>query len=172
MLSQEFRYYEGKEEKKLYLQKDYLADFTENSSFIKNIDPKGKLLKKQGTVSIYQVGDPKIRNQIQKGTLTKSLKPQSKLSEVFSTHPSGGPKIALPGNIIIKFKDSVSKSQIDQILQSKNLKVIRIQKILEQDYYIIESPSGLASLELANQLASLPEVEYSKPDLWIEISKR
>lgn len=173
--SQEYSFFEGKEEKKLYLQKDYLVDFSNNESFhnINAIDKNAKLHKQIGSVKIYEITDNDIKKKIEKGiSHTINLKTHSKISEVFSFHPKGGPKVALPGNVIVKFKDSISDQEIQKILKSKGLKVIQIQKILDKDYYIIEFLPGLPSLELANQLRNLPEVEYSKPDLWIEISKR
>lgn len=169
---QEYSFYEGKEEKKLYLQKDYLADFSNEDTFQNAIDKNAKLHKQIGVVKIYEISDYNIKKKIEKGIFTKNLKTTSKISEVFSFYPKGGPKIALPGNIIVKFKDTIAKDQIESILKSKGLKIIRIQKILDKEYFILETPPGLPSLELANQLRNLPEVEYSKPDLWIEISKR
>lgn len=172
LYSQEFRYYEGSEEKKLYLQKDYIVDFSKQSSFTKNIDKKAKVVKQIGLAKIYLVSDPNIKNQIQTGRFSKNLKNQSQISEVFTANPQGGPKIALPGNIILAFKDTVTKSQIESFLQQRKLKVVKTLSLLNKEYYVIESSAGIASLELANQLRELPEIEYSKPDLWIEVSKR
>ncbi len=172
IFSQEYSYFDGNEEKKIYLQKDYLVDFSKTSTITKNIDPKANFIKQIGIAKIYKISNPNVKNQIQKGILTKNLKNKDKVSEVFTSSPGGGPKIAFPGNIIIAFKENISKNDIENFLNKRQLNVVRTQTILNKEYYIIESPAGLASLELANQLRTLPEVEYSKPDMWIEISKR
>lgn len=172
LVAQEFTYYDGNQEKKLYLKKEYVVDFSEQNTFSKHINNKGTLIKQTGIAKIYHVKDKTLISDIKKGTFTKSLGSSYKVSEVFTNHPNGGSLIALPGRVIISFKDSITEQQIENFLKSRNLNVIRKQNILNKNYYVISAPAGIASLELANQLRTQPEIEYSKPDLWIEISKR
>lgn len=172
LVAQEFIYYDGNQEKKLYLKNDYVIDFSEQNTFSKHINNKGTLIKQNGIAKIYQIKDKTLLSDIKKGTYTKNIGTSYKVSEVFTSQPEGGSMIALPGRIIISFKDSITEQQIQNFLKSRNLNVIRKQNILNKDYYVLSTPAGIASLELANQLRTQPEIEYSKPDLWMDISKR
>lgn len=173
LIAQEYFYYDGTEKKRLYLKKDYIIDFSEEDHFSRQIQNKGTIIKKIGNAKIYQVKDKDMISKIKKGVLSKSQQNTSfKISEVFTTDPNSGTMMALPGRIILSFKDNITKEQIENFLQSRNLQVIRKQMILNKEYYVISAPTGIASLELANELRLQPEIEISRPDFWIEISKR
>jgi hypothetical protein len=167
----EYRYYDGEKEIKVYLQEDLVAEFNSKSnSYVKSMDPSSMPIKKAGLVNVYKISNASLKSQIKQGTLTKNLQQASNVSEVFRS--DSGTLMALPGNIILTFKNGVNESQIQSLLKKYGLTLVRTNMILDKTYYIVKYKPGIAALELANQLRNESMVESSQPDWWIEFSLR
>jgi hypothetical protein len=167
----EYLYYDGEKEIKVYLQEDLVAEFNSKSnSYVKSMDPSSMPIKKAGLVNVYKISNASLKSQLKQGTLTKNLQQTSNVSEVFRS--DSGTLMALPGNIILTFKNGVNESQIQSLLKKYGLTLVRTNMILDKTYYIVKYKPGIAALELANQLRNESMVESSQPDWWKEFSLR
>ncbi|MCS7205907.1 MAG: hypothetical protein NZ853_09425 [Leptospiraceae bacterium] len=165
----EFIYYDGNTPKRVFLQEDLIAEI-EGSNYASRFRASIKEEKNYGKIKIYKIKNPKIQQNIRSGGYTKSLSKQYKLSEVF--RGEGGSLMFLPGGVIVRFKEGIDESTIQEFFKNKNLSVKRVQTINERNYYLVSTPPGLASLEIANQLSTEPIIDYSTPDWWIEAQKK
>ncbi|EHQ07891.1 S8 family serine peptidase [Leptonema illini] len=163
-------YYDGDTQRTIYLRPDLLAEFGDSKAVTK-ADPSASPLKNQGMAVIYRVSDSGVKTKIRQGTFSRSIN-GAVVSEVFSSSPGGGALSALPGNIIIQFKDDQTRTQINAFLQARSLPVVRTMQIGVSEFYVVKSTPGIASLETANQLRLLPEVKSAQPDWWREVSRR
>jgi hypothetical protein len=104
--------------------------------------------------------------------------PPSSKSKAFSTgtpaslvfhegSSTAGRLMALPGGVIVHFKPEWSNDQISNWLSSKSY-IVRQKLAIKGNWYVIQSPSGQASLDLANQIHESGEVLSASPDWWKE----
>ncbi len=76
--------------------------------------------------------------------------------------------MVLPGGIIVKQK--VAGESAEKILRSRGLEVERV--IGGSGAYLVKSPEGISSLELANQLHESGDFESVSPNWWRERRKK
>jgi hypothetical protein len=88
-------------------------------------------------------------------------------SPVFRSEEGGSP-MALPGGIIVKQK--VAGESAEKMLRSRGLEVERV--IGGSGAYLVKSPEGISSLELANQLHESGDFESVSPNWWRERRKK
>jgi hypothetical protein len=82
----------------------------------------------------------------------------------------GGTRRALPGGVIVTFAGSLSDDQAMSQLKAKGLEPLR--RIGSSDSWLVASPAGLASLELANQLHESKAFAAAQPNWWSERAKK
>ncbi|WP_420446182.1 hypothetical protein [Candidatus Poriferisodalis sp.] len=80
-----------------------------------------------------------------------------------------GELMALPGGAVVVLDASWDTAAVDGFFERNGVDTGRLSELdfVANGFYITTDP-GLASLELANALASHPGVELSSPDWWIE----
>ena len=166
----EYTYFDGNQQIKVYLQEDLLAELHLNRSYIKSYDSNAVPIKKSGNVKIYRVQDNKIKNQVMQGRFTKNIASDIPVSEVFLSE--NGALMALPGNLILLFKEEVKEQEILNFLEKRGLTLIQKQMLAGKTFYVVKYKPGIECLELANQLKNEPIVEFSQPDWWKEYSLR
>ncbi len=166
----EYSYFDGNREIKVYLQEDLLAELHPNRSYIKSFDANAIPVKKFGNVKIYRVKDTKIKDQVIQGRFTKNIASNVPISEVFRSE--NGIFMALPGNLILSFKDEIKEQEILNFLEKRGLVLIQKQVLSGKTFYVVKYKPGIECLELANQLKNEPIVEISLPDWWQEFSLR
>lgn len=88
----------------------------------------------------------------------------STTAEVFRDSPNG-PVRTLPGNVIVRLDAGWTREQVDAWLVSNALPQGR-RLSANSNLYVIPSPPGLASLELANRLQESGGVVWAQPDWW------
>jgi hypothetical protein len=88
-------------------------------------------------------------------------------SQVFK---DGATRRALPGGVIVTFAGSLSDDQAISQLKSKGLEPLR--RIGSSESWLVASPSGLASLEMANQLHESKAFAAAQPNWWSERTKK
>lgn len=91
-----------------------------------------------------------------------------RVSPVFHTSPRpNSPRMALPGNVIIRFQSDMAAGNIDAWLTQQNLLKVRS---LPGDglTIIVKSEPGMAALNLARRLSSQAEVYEVSPNWWSE----
>lgn len=80
------------------------------------------------------------------------------------TSPAGR-LMALPGDVMIRFKPDWSDGQVRDWASAKGLTLVRKLNITGQ-WYLVASPAGIASLELANTLHQSGELLSATPNWW------
>jgi hypothetical protein len=119
------------------------------------------VLATRGGVTIYSLNDAAVS----KASAAVGTSP------VFYENAGGqGRRRALPGNVIAEFDVGLDRAAVERWAESAGLKLLR--KLNFGNFYVIESPSGLASLELANRLQASGEVKSAQPDWWVEAVTR
>lgn len=92
---------------------------------------------------------------------------RAKLSPVFYQYRDGGPRMALAGNILVRFKADWDIGRIEAWAADHQLKLLK-PVLKSRNIYLIESEPGMASLELANEIHRSGEVVYATPNWWRE----
>ena len=87
--------------------------------------------------------------------------PAPQVSPVF-VDASGQPR-ALPGGIIVGLKQGLREAQAREQLQAAGLAPLRQ---IGERMWLVESPLGLASLELANRLHATGQFDFVQPNWW------
>jgi hypothetical protein len=95
------------------------------------------------------------------GAAAPSTNPPAALSPVF-LDASGNPR-ALPGGVIVSLKEPLPEAQARGELEAAGLQPVR--RIGER-MWMVESPAGIASLELANRLHETGRFEFVQPNWW------
>ncbi len=165
-------YYDGKTKVFLEVEDGMLAEFgnpiqpNDNGarSAVKSSDSSASLVKSHGNLNLW-----KTNSKSGSVAVAKSLNSNSKIgySPVFRTGKSGS-LLALPGNILVEFDETMSDAKIETFLLSKGLRIKKKLDIPGRNFYEVETPAGVASLNLANTLFGQPGVISSSPNWWRE----
>jgi hypothetical protein len=75
---------------------------------------------------------------------------------------SGHPR-ALPGGVIISLREDLPDAQAQAQLQAQGLTPVRR---IGARMWLVESPVGIASLELANRLQASGRYDFVQPNWW------
>jgi len=130
-------------------------------------------VKTHGITTIWRAEPQQVDSIISKSladtaSAAANTKPARSVSPVFhsSPHPSS-PRMALPGNVIIRFQSDMTVENIDIWLSQQNLLK---ERSLPGDglTIIVKSEPGMAALNLAKRLSSQAEVHEVSPNWWSE----
>lgn len=166
--SNTFVWYEGKVRHETHLLPGLVAEFGHRSSSGPQNSQNG-LHKLSGSSLVKQASGARIYR------LTAAA--QQKLSQssvnlnrspVFSTSPEGGPLRALPGGILVTFSESRDEIWIREWADQNNLDLDKVLPVTTASIALIRTAPGLASLEIANRVRTLPGVESAQPNWWTE----
>lgn len=155
-----YYWYDGGKRQESQLAPQLLADFGGNAAAERTL-ATAAFSAPLGGPRIYRLDGSvaAMRSQALPGT-----------SPVFRDHGGHGRMRALPGNVVVQFDTETSDEMVTDWAQSEGLVVLR--KLSFGNYYLIESPSGLASLELANRLQESGSVLNAQPNWWTEVVTR
>ncbi len=155
-------YFDGGQKRILLLDDTLVAEFGAAKGAVKSAAPKAAVAHSAGAVTIYRVPS----------AAAVKAAPGANISPVFHEGGTGaGRMMALPGGVLVNCNAAWSRSQVDAWAAGKGLTVIR-KLAIGGNWYEIKSETGLAALELANQLAQSGEVVSASPVWWMETSKR
>ena len=100
----------------------------------------------------------------------KEIEAPSSTSELFRNGKSNNSKVmGLPGGVFVQFNKSLTDPEISQIIAAENMKV---KKKYSRDYFLIDSPMGLSSLKIANELNTKKGINKAYPNWWRNLSLR
>lgn len=88
-------------------------------------------------------------------------------SPVFRDADSPAVKRALPGGVILTTRGPTDRASLDRLLAPRGLAVAR-QLDADGTRWLVESPPGVAGLELANQLHESGDFAAAAPNWWRE----
>lgn len=92
----------------------------------------------------------------------------ARFSPVF--HPTstpGGARTSLAGGVLVAFRADLGAADAEAWIASRGLRLLR-RIDLATPAYVLDSPPGLAALELANELHADPATRWATPDWWLE----
>lgn len=84
---------------------------------------------------------------------------------------SGSPLSALPGGVVATFPSGWDRARIDAWAAARGMGAPE-PVVAEANLYLLASPPGLASLELANRLHESGELVACTPNVWRQASTR
>lgn len=88
-------------------------------------------------------------------------------------YDESGQRMSLPGGVVMVFDPGWSTARIDALLAGQGIARNRIEtRGFTVNAYFVQTPAGLASLDLANQLAALDGVLISSPNWRFEAVAR
>jgi len=77
---------------------------------------------------------------------------------------------ALPGGVIVRLAPALQGRKANEWFRSRQLSAKPLSTL--PGTYVVETPPGLAALELSKQLGTSPEVVQAEPNWWREYSLR
>ncbi len=101
---------------------------------------------------------------------SRQILPQapSKISPVF--RDSSGTLRALPGGVLVLFHEHLTEQDILNFWSSRGINIDDVTPSPTlKGLYKITTAAGMESLDLSNDLAKYPELEYVSPNWWKEI---
>ncbi len=166
-------WYDGPREQSVWMSGHEVVEFSRASTAqpgkaLKALAPQAKLKKVIGGARIWSI-------EVAAVPTLKSLSASSNggnYSPVFHRGFSlNGPRMALPGNIIVTFKPDWSREQIDAWAGLRQLQVLQ-QLPTGANIFVIKTDAGMTGLELANELYRSGEVLSATPNWWREVFTR
>lgn len=165
-------WYENGREQTVWMSDTELAEFSSSSvkqpgKALKAVAPQARLKKVIGSTRIWTIDSAA-------SWPLKSLSSApggSNYSPVFHRSSSRrGPRLALPGDIIVTFKPQWTREQIGAWALGRRLKISR--RLPGTNTFVIKTEAGIAGLELANALYQSGEVLAATPNWWREVFTR
>lgn len=158
-------YYEGGQPRALLRDDTLLAAFGAMPAAVKSALPNAQAAKVNGGATIYRVQAGSYKTAL-------GVAPGAAVSPVF--HDGGSPAgrlMALPGGVLVNFKTAWTEQQVNNWAATKGLAVDK-KLAIGENWYVIKSAPGQASLDLANQIQLSGEVVSASPNWWKEVSAR
>lgn len=157
-------YFDGSTKRIITPQSDLQAVFDE---------PKGAKAPTGSTVSETLISDGFVRvYRAATATPRSASTSAAGTSPVFreGTSPAGR-LMALPGGVIVQFRSDWTAAQVEDWIANHGYTVRQKLSITGQ-WYVLESPAGLASLETANAIHESGDVVSATPNWWIQTVTR
>lgn len=164
-------YKEGNKKISLEVEEGLLMEFeirpgsSLSRSPLKNAQPGASLVREQGSGRLWKTSEKGLGSVAVAKSLNSSA--SGKFSPVF--RQSGGAQLlALPGNIIVQLDPTFTDSEAEDFFAKQGL---RIERKLEigKNFFEIQTPSGVSSLNIANSISEKPGVLSSSPNWWREV---
>ena len=74
------------------------------------------------------------------------------------------------GELLVKFKEDVSRDRVEEILRQTGTDVTRFLHTLK--VYVLKLPPGAAVEDMVKKFQALPEVEYAEPNHTVTIQEK
>ncbi|MBJ6609574.1 MAG: hypothetical protein JG718_04375 [Candidatus Thiothrix moscowensis] len=176
--AQTYTYYDVGKPKTLQLMPNLVADFaaeTENQAqarsvgenVVKSISPGAQLTDQGGGNARIWKTDVAVNPNAIQARSYGTAQDGGTLSPVFQ---EGGTLKALPGGVVVNFAAGTTQDQANDWAVSKGYSVK--EKLSFGNYYLIDTPAGMESLNLANQWQASGEVVSSTPNWWRQLQAK
>lgn len=177
-LAQEYVWYDGDREQKIWLNPNVVADFnpaTDKQSALKSAIPKATPLQTKNTRSgmrMWQLNSASAGGVSAAMQSLKSVQPDGKYSPIFHDGPNSTASMrALPGNIIVYLNPAWDVSAVNAWLKTRKLEVVK-KLAIGANVYVIKTGPGIEALNTANELYKSGEVTAAFPDWWQEVEAK
>jgi hypothetical protein len=167
--AQEYHYYDGGIRKTIKVSQEYEASVPQTSG----TSTRGSNATSGGAVIMQNQRLQIMRKTTigTSGTGTRSTTTTSTDATIPVFEQSGN-LVSIPGGLIINFVNSASQASIDAWILARSLVVTRVIRLKLIKYYLIESPAGIASLNLSAQYQAESIVQEAKPNFWKDVRTR
>ncbi|MCB1157441.1 MAG: hypothetical protein H7A25_25990 [Leptospiraceae bacterium] len=155
--AKDYYYYNGNQKIPLVMEdKLYIKFNTPTAKPVLKKTYNDTLIYKQGTVEIHKQA---VNTSINGGEFPQSSSP------VF--RDASGHFYGLPGNVLIFFPEGTGEKEALKLLKEKQYTVIRKLPLRSRLVFVLESPPGIPSLELADKLQEERNPFQALPNWWI-----
>jgi hypothetical protein len=163
---QPYHWYDGGEKRIIYLDENMIADFNATS------ETAAKAATSSGMTPVRTIGNVRLWTMSSfsaKAALNtiKANDSTGSYSSVFRSSEKGGPLSALPGRVIVQFPSDWDEGRIKQWVSDQG-ETINGKASFGTNFYILDTPPGLVSLETANRLYETGDVLLASPNWWKE----
>ncbi|GMR21140.1 MAG: hypothetical protein BMS9Abin36_1739 [Gammaproteobacteria bacterium] len=162
-----YYWYDGDKKRSITVNSNVIAEFGRGESVVKDVISGAR------DVTPKVPAGARLWDVSEGGGAAKAMEAVSniKASPVFhdgrSTSTS---RRALPGGIIVTFKDGWDAQRVQDWAKSRNLTIE--SKMNFGNIYVIATDVGMSALTLANQIHESGEVVSAQPNWWKEITTR
>ena len=173
-LTQFYVWNDGEQDRKVWLSPNLMAEFNASGTprsptAALSLAPATRIAKR-GAIALWRLDEgasvSETLTQIQAADPTRSFSP------VLHDGPwTSGRMRALPGNVILMLNPVWGDAEINQWISEQGLTVVK-KLNFGKNILVLQTPPGLASLQIANSLADLPGVAAAFPNWWVEVSLR
>ncbi|MDH2917848.1 MAG: hypothetical protein PXX73_01445 [Sideroxydans sp.] len=170
-LSQSYTWYDGNRAQTVWLNPQLLAEFNPTPQSATQVRAAGlttgSVKEVRGGVRLWQVS-----NSTTAARALTSAQPNSRFAPVLHSAPNASAAMkSLPGNVVVIFNPAWDGAAVQAWLTRNNLQMV--EKVGSgSNVYLIKSPPGLASLDLANAIYKAGEVLSASPNWWTEVHTR
>jgi hypothetical protein len=164
-----YHWWRGKEKIPLELVSDHVVDFAPSESqnpASQSLKPLS-IKKLRGGVQVLKY----TKADFSKAMMAKSVANQ-RTSPLFR---QGGELIAFSGGVVVTFRAGVTESKVREFCAQQGLVLKRKYTLTEeQQIWVVDSPAGLESLNLANELSENQSnlIEVARPSFWQPLDTR
>ena len=158
-------WHDGNVRHEIWLQPDLLADFTGGAG-ARSVDASARMAANAGAARIYRVNNSAVRSDLAEGKM-------SRLSgvQVSPVVRSGGILRALPGGVIVSLNPNWTDAACRSWIGGQSLAIVKKLPV-NGNFYLLSTPAGMLSLQIANNLHALPDVITAFPNWWVQQSTR
>jgi hypothetical protein len=163
--------YDGKIALSIYLMEGYIAELgisSEKNSKLKSLDSSASSVGNLGFAQVFKVSDQSLLNG---GKISAKTSKSGKFSAVYSRSGDESSFI-IPVGFIVKYKSSVTESEINAIELKYSLSKGKKLPIESQKMYSYETEAGQTCLDFANSFRSESIVESTSVDFIEERVRR
>lgn len=164
--SQSYYWYDGDKQLEVHLDETLIADFNPQSDLAAKAAKNTNLSpgKKISGAQLWKVTSGSSNSAMY---AVKSQDQTGAYSPVFRESQATGKMRALPGDVIVQFAPDWDESRVSQWVSDQG-QSIKSKAEFGTNFYILATPAGLASLEVANSLYETGEVLLASPNWWTE----
>lgn len=164
-------YYDGPTKREITLDPDLVAEFTSAETQAKAAAPLSGMEPAGGHrgVRFWKI-NAESAQEVRSVSKQAGKASASKFSPVFRDAGGRRPR-ALPGGVILFFKKGWTEDQCRGWIAEKGLTIER-KLTVGKPIYLVESPAGLASLELANRLHETGKLVGASPNWWTPVETK
>ncbi|NOY71897.1 MAG: hypothetical protein GXP14_05895 [Gammaproteobacteria bacterium] len=170
---QRYFWYDGDEKRSVWVNPELIAEFkvqTEANAQLKSLDTTKKINTQLPFVRFLKIEADDTSIQ----AVGKSVNEgdNSQFSPVLHDAASiSGIKRALPGNVLVQMKFDWSQEKIEAWFEKYNLIAIK-SLTFAPNAFLIQTQSGLDSLDIANRIYETGDVVLASPNWWQEMVPR
>lgn len=168
---QSMRYFDGRRWRTVWVNPEELAEFAVddgNDNLLRSLAPGARLVQQGRKFRIWKIDQTGSTAT----AVTRSLNSAeaSRFAPVFQLSASGGSRMVLSGNIIVRFKQDKDQQQLQDWAKQQGLQ--QVQKMTIPSTYLFYAGQGSLALEKAESIQQSGEVKFAVPEWLRQAYKR